>query len=173
MNKGRLFFAIFPEEKLCHQLSDFARSILKEADEKITRPDMMHITLRYIGPVSDDIRQCLISKVDVLKTSSFDISLNKTGFWKKPQVSWSGPDIVDERLLELVNKLENISQQCGVANETKKYIPHLTLLRKARSSTQIKMPIVNKWHVKNFTLIESVSVEGGVQYNHLKDWSLQ
>jgi len=168
----RLFFAIVPDKSQQCELFDLAKNVQLVSTEKITPANMMHMTLRYIGPVSNDIKNCLISKADQLVDSSFTLHLNKTAYWKKPQVTWAGSNEVDSGLLSLVDSIESICQQCGVSAENRAYIPHVTLLKKSimHSAIQLKEPI--EWQVKQFVLVESVSSSSGVVYNIIKDWLL-
>jgi len=169
---GRLFFAIVPAREQQQELYKLAKSIRVASGEKITAFDMLHMTLRYIGPVDQETRQCLIKEVSQLQTPPFTLRLNITDYWKKPQVTWIGPDSLDENLAQLVNALENRCQACGVAAETRPYIPHITLLRKSVRHPAEMLPTEIICPVKQFALIESVSTSEGVKYHKLDEWLL-
>ena len=169
---GRLFFAVVPEKRQRQQLFELAKLVRIDSSEKVTAVDMMHMTLRYIGPVDQATQQCLIKQASQLQASPFTLSLNITGYWKKPQVTWTGPDQLDENLAQLVNALENLCQSCGVSAETRPYIPHITLLRKSVRHSAETLPTEIVCPIENFVLIESVSTSDGVKYHIVDDWLL-
>lgn len=169
---SRLFFAIVPDRAQQTTLFKLAKKIQSATSEKITPANMLHITLRYIGPVDEAIKNCLIKKADLIEAEEFTVSLSKTGYWKKPQVTWLGPDKPDKYLLKLVEDIENICQQCGIESENRPYIPHLTLLRRSHKHLSCSLDQSIEWRVKKFVLIESVSTNKGVSYNVIKHWLL-
>ncbi len=169
---GRLFFAVVLASEQQQQLIQLAKSIRLASGEKITVADRMHLTLRYIGPVEQSILQCLIDEASQLQASAFSLRLNITGYWKKPRVTWVGTDRLDENLEQLVNALEKLCQACGVAAETRTYVPHITILRKSvrHAAGVLHEEIVCP--VEKFVLIESISIPGGVEYHQVDDWLL-
>jgi len=172
VTQSRLFFALLPEPELAGQLYEFSRSIKTRPGESVTKVDMIHMTLRYIGSVSSEIRQCLISYSDALLASPFKIQLNKIGCWKKPKVIWCGPAMAGEDLLGLVEKLEIICQKCDIKAESRSFKPHVTLLRGADYLRDVRLPELLLWQVNYLVLMESVTHKAGVKYQVIKSWSL-
>lgn len=169
---GRLFFAIVPPATVQQSLYKFARMIRLDGSEKVTNPDLLHITLRYIGPVEPAIRDCLVQKTDSLRSDSFSVRLNRLGFWKKPQITWCSPDITGRKLQQLVNKLDVVCRDCSIKAENREYHPHITLIRKSLRRERSKLAEELSWLVDHFVLFESVSTRSGVNYNVLKKWRL-
>jgi len=169
---GRLFFAVVPAKEQRQKLFQLAKSFRIDSGEKVTAVDMMHMTLRYIGPVDQATRQCLIKEASQIQVSSFKLGLNITDYWKKPQVTWVGADQLDDNLVQLVNALENLCQECGVTAETRPYVPHITLLRKSTRHTTGSLSKEIICPVEHFVLIESTSTSDGVKYQIVDDWLL-
>jgi len=170
--KSRLFFALKPAEELSLKLLELGCTLKSKSHERVTEPEMLHMTLRYIGHTDEEIKQSLLTDVDSISVPSFDIRLNRTGYWKKPQVIWCAPEITDNILIKLVSQLEEICQKNGINAEKKLFKPHVSLLRKVKSfnaESQVKLPL---WRVSDFVLLESISTGNGVQYNELKRWNL-
>ena len=172
MTQSRLFFALLPEPELADRLHAFSRSIKQHPSETVTKADMIHMTLRYIGEVRKEIRQCLISHSDSLSVSGFKIQLNKIGCWKKPKVIWCAPEEAGEELSGLVERLEAICQKCGIKAETREFKPHVTLVRGGSSLKDTCFPVLPSWQVNYLVLIEYVTCKAAVKYQVIKSWAL-
>lgn len=172
MAQSKFFFALVPDQMLIKQLHQFALSLKQQGRQKVTHPEKIHITLRYIGEVTDSVRQCLLEKATGLKADCFQIQLDQIGFWKRPQIVWCGPRECSNEFAALVEQLENICQQCGIAAETRSYVPHITLLRKANRSVSASLPAFPVWNIKEFVLLESITTASTTEYRLIKSWPL-
>lgn len=172
MAQSKFFFALIPDQMLIKQLHQFALSLTQQGRQKVTRPEKIHITLRYIGEVTDSVRQCLLEKANELKVDCFQLQLDQLGFWKRPQIIWCGPGESSNEFVALVEQLENICQQCGIAAETRSYVPHITLLRKAKRPVSATVPDFPVWNIKEFVLLESITTASTTEYRLIKSWPL-
>jgi 2'-5' RNA ligase len=95
-----------------------------------TEPEDMHLTLRFIGEVDEDVAHDIDSVLAGLRAAPFDISLTGIGEFggKTPRMLWAGVS-KSEALTVLVQKIENAFQRLGLEPETRKYTPHVTLAR--------------------------------------------
>src|SRR5262245_48342032 len=96
-----------------------------------TPPENFHLTLRFIGEVSEadaeDIHDTLMS----VRTKAFDISLAGVGhFESKGQVHtlWAGIEKNPE-LTALRDRIESALVRFGLEPEERRYTPHVTLAR--------------------------------------------
>jgi 2'-5' RNA ligase len=168
----RLFFALWPDEPVRARLRTAARELVPPEARAIA-PDAAHLTLLFIGSADAVRRACLEQVADGIKGSSFTLTLDQAGFWRKPQILWLGCSTLPAPLLALVQGLTAGAERCGVKTETQPYQAHVTLARKVRKgpmSAVLIEPIV--WPVERFCLVESHTEPEGVRYRTLRFWSL-
>jgi 2'-5' RNA ligase len=162
MSSRRLFLAIWPEEEQVEQL--FALQGEYTAWGRQVIPENFHITLLFLGQVEDEAMQCLIQNVSSITFEPFRISLDQLGYFDKTKIFWVGPKETPSELESMFKKLRNCAIRCGFSQLTKRYVPHVTLLRKADvpvSDPNFK-PI--EWLVRDFHLVESQMDREGAHY---------
>ena len=131
----RAFIAIELNSAIKDELTK-VQSELKSsgADLKRVDPKAMHLTLKFLGEVSDD----KIEEVkDILNRvssqhSKFELSLFKLGGFptlKVPRVIWVGLDKGCSQAEAIAGELEEALTQIGFAKEKKSFSAHLTLGR--------------------------------------------
>ena len=93
-------------------------------------PENLHITLRFIGEVSETVASDIDSVLEGLRAQPFALTLRGCGSFgsKEPHSLWIGiapcPALVNLNL-----RIESALQRMGLAAETRKYTPHVTLAR--------------------------------------------
>lgn len=153
-------------------MSAAARELVSP-EARAVAPDVVHLTLLFIGSVDAARRVCLEQVADGIKGSSFTLTLDQAGFWRKPQILWLGCSAQPAPLLGLVQGLTAGAEQCGVTIETRPYQAHVTLARKIRKGPDTLLPIEPiVWPVERFCLVESHTDPEGVRYRPLRYWSL-
>src|SRR5579864_9536489 len=90
----RLFIAIeiAPEirEKITELISQMKPHL---ANAQWSRPEGLHITLKFLGNVPDELRKAIEDKLQKIETSSFSLTLKEIGIFpnpKSPRVLWTG-----------------------------------------------------------------------------------
>jgi 2'-5' RNA ligase len=168
----RLFFALWPDETVQTRLRAAARALVPP-DARAIAADAVHLTLLFIGSADATRRACLEQAADGIKGSTFTLTLDQAGFWRKPQILWLGCGTLPAPLLGLVQGLTAGAEQCGVEPETRPYQAHVTLARKARTGPLAVQPIEPiVWPVERFCLVESHTDPDGVRYRPIRFWSL-
>ncbi|MBE9567129.1 MAG: 2'-5' RNA ligase family protein, partial [Proteobacteria bacterium] len=94
----------------------------------------------------------------------FELTLDHFGFFEKAKVFWVAPKTIPSALRKIHASLGDALTSCGYHGETRDYSPHVSLLRKAKSSPLDYPAFSINWKVKDFVLVESISTEGGVRY---------
>jgi RNA 2',3'-cyclic 3'-phosphodiesterase len=98
------------------------------------RPDMIHLTLRFLGNLST----AQVERVEVAAaaaaavTAPFSMSVNGIGAFpstRRPRVIWAGITEGGTRLESLHERFEGELKSRGFAGEDKPFAPHLTLAR--------------------------------------------
>ena len=130
----------------------------------------LHITLEFLGEVSEEDQHALETKVSKLNSEPFDIELTRIGWWKKPQILWIGTTHSTKPLVKLVKSIKKCVKQQGLKTDDRPYKPHITIARKVKQVIVPKETFHIPWHVNSFALVVSKSVESGVEYQVLKEW---
>ena len=168
----RLFFALWPTASLQQEIQRATRSSLQICKGRILPAEKLHITLAYFGSADADTRQCLEQAADNVVANRFSLPLSELGFWKRPKVTWLAPSATPTELLELVMQLNRLLIPCGYQPETRAYLPHMTLVRKAQRTPEPPQIEPLPWQVDSFALIESVTLPHGAEYRVLREWPL-
>ncbi len=95
------------------------------------RPDSMHVTLRFVGDIDDDIAADLDAALGRIDAPGFALRLDGVGQFGTPrraEVLWSGVERT-EPLRLLRDKVERATIAAGLPADSRKFAPHVTLGR--------------------------------------------
>jgi 2'-5' RNA ligase len=175
----RLFLALWPDDGVRNQISALQQAIGRNrrlhSSKRMVRPvacKNFHITLHFIGSVTDDEMSALVKSLDKIQCSAFDLSVDHLGHFKQAKSLWVGAKNIPEQLDRLVKKTGRCVESNFETYQPGKFIPHITLFRKANRNIDGDgfEPII--WKIKNFVLVESKTYSEGVEYTILKEWPL-
>lgn len=160
----RVFFALWPDERLRASLDAVARDWHRHCGGRVTRRENLHLTLVFVGNV--DARQFdLLREVTARQpVRPFDLALNSSAWFKRNRIAFAQPAPVPPALTELVAALEGALIAHGMAFDARPYVPHVTLLRNARCAPPgaIEPPLA--WRVDALCLVRSRAGDNGVGY---------
>lgn len=168
----RLFFALWPEAELQEALAKWAQQRLPAGTGRLIPAVNLHITLFFIGNVAGDQQHCVESAADAVRAPCFSLSLERLGYWRKPQVAWLSPQTTPPALQQLVNQLQQGLERCGFKPDPRPYQAHLTLVRKVRCGLPAVRPEPVEWPVDRFVLVRSELNTAGSRYQVLRSWTL-
>ena len=138
----RAFIAIEISEELKGALERI-ESHLKYAgaDIKWAKPDSIHLTLKFLGDITEEQRKEISGKLDEISKSvqPFDVTLKDIGAFPKiehPRVIWVGLDNGAAQSVEIASRVEAALSTLGFAKEDRAFSPHLTIGR-VRSSHNV------------------------------------
>ena len=143
----RLFFALVPHEPAVRFLvsqQDQLRRCGWERYVRFSAPESLHLTLRFLGPVSETVLPDLINLVREATSSalSFDYELGKATLF--PRVSRAkivatqiAPNF---RLKTLARALDRAAVAMGLPESDFPFRPHLTLARLKTSASRPGLP---------------------------------
>jgi 2'-5' RNA ligase len=101
-------------------------------DARWTRPEGIHLTLKFLGEISDDqVRQVTEVLGSLTPLERFSIEVKEFGFFpdaRRPRVFWVGLE-APPALGELARRVEDCMARLGFAPEGRPFTPHLTLAR--------------------------------------------
>lgn len=167
----RLFFALWPDAEVREQIAEFINFFPSESGRALPRYNW-HMTLHFIGNTTFDEKACLDRQARIVKASAFELSVDQTGFFKKPEVFWLGCENPPKALFDLQKNLGEKISCCEYNPETRPYSPHITVARKVTEEPAFRLSFKISWSVDRFVLIESVSEPGGVRYQVLEEYLL-
>ncbi|MCQ2411873.1 MAG: RNA 2',3'-cyclic phosphodiesterase [Sphaerochaetaceae bacterium] len=122
----RLFVGLPIPMDIAHQLAQIAKGHGSTKSDSYSRPDDMHITLKYLGEADD----CAIdARLRQIAYGSFNVDLTKSGvFEAKPQnVLWAGVSDVADNLGNLKALVER-SLGDVIPIDERTYRPHISLV---------------------------------------------
>lgn len=169
----RIFFALWPDDEVRKNIVRvFNQSPQAQLSGRHLVPTNLHLTLHFLGNISQQQFDCVQSVAEKLNARSFQLTLNNFGAFARARVFWSGPSIVPLALGQLQLELGEVLAHCDYRPEKRPFTPHVTLMRKVKCAEELiaHEPVI--WRVNQFALIESVGVEGGVEYRPLKFYKL-
>ena len=169
----RLFFALWPDQSVRDQLASNLQHQDIDPDQcRHVSSDNLHMTLHFIGNQSLDEMACLERKASMVSAEPFDLTLDYSGYFKKPKVLWFACRQAPQALFELHRSLGQQISRCDFEPEQRPYSPHITVARKVNVE-----PLANhlkpvSWRVDRFVLVESISIPDGVRYRVANSYPL-
>ena len=167
----RLFFALWPDSDIRAALDRTGKWLHRHWEGRRTRPETLHLTLVFLGAVDasrlDELRE-LAAQV---RAEAFALQLDQAGCWRHNRVGWLGAGETPPALAILLADLEKRLESSLFRFDKRAFVPHITLLRKARCAEALACRPVD-WSVDRFVLVESQSTESGVQYRIVGEWLL-
>lgn len=123
----RLFTAIELPESLRIRLSLLQGGV---PGARWSPAENLHLTLRFIGEVDEAVANDIDDALNSLRAPAFELTLRGAGEFggRDPHALWIGV-AASEPLARLAAKIESALQRMGLAAETRKYTPHVTLAR--------------------------------------------
>ena len=168
---ARLFFALWPDPETRTKLDKVAQQV-KNEKFRLVKKSNLHITLEFLGEVTDEDQQALIEKAAKIHAEPFDLELSRIGWWQKPAILWIGTTDMPKPLLNLVKSIKKCVKQQGLKTDQREYKPHVTIARKVKQRVAAKGAFHIPWHVNSFALVRSESTDNGVEYRVVNEWVL-
>ena len=144
-------------------------------------PGNLHLTLRFIGEITEDLAADVDEALARLKARRFALQLAGTGVFggNRPHTLWVGVER-DPDLVVLHDKIEMALIRVGLAPEPRRFAPHVTLAR-------LRDPVLDMLGhflaaharfradplpVEHFSLIASFPTKAGSVYEDQADYPL-
>ena len=179
----RLFVAIEIDARIRKRIEEFVsglKPLLTNA--RWVRPEEMHITLKFLGNVAEEMRTSIESALQGIRVGSFDITVHDIGFFpnpKSPRILWLGAQAGPE-LLKLGTEIDERMANLGFEREKRAFAPHLTLARfndrgktaEVNSVLSAAQPGFGTMTATEFHLYESKLSPQGSRYSKLATFAL-
>lgn len=171
--KRRLFFALWPSVQVRASIVETAAPLLHGMGGRIISSKNFHITLHFIGSVTEATKDCLHKSAQSMVFKPFDICLDHFGFFSKAKIFWMAAHTMPAELDRLHSNLGAALVACDFHADPRPYSPHLSLLRKTRKTVIDYQAFSINWHVDQFVLLESISSAEGVKYEIVEKYPAQ
>ncbi|HVT97244.1 MAG TPA: RNA 2',3'-cyclic phosphodiesterase [Acidobacteriaceae bacterium] len=143
-------------------------------DLRWSAPEGWHVTLQFLGQVSDERATCVYEQLKTIRASQVPICIDGLGFFDRAGVFWAGVTLTPE-LLALQQFVTAAMRHCEFTPEDRPYSPHITLARaKGRGSKALqplqkaleknKTPLHAEFTAEEFLLYESFPGPKGSRY---------
>ncbi len=185
----RIFIALDIPGRIRAHIREFmerARALAPEA--RWARPEGLHVTLKFVGHVSDQKVEEIKNVLAAVKTAPFHVKFESAGFFptpKSPRVFWIGVE-GGAALSELAASIDDATHKLGIAKEERAYSPHLTLARAGSGpdgQNQLRPlaglleleapPHFGTMTAREFFLYQSQPQPGGSKYTKLQRFGLE
>jgi len=179
----RLFMALDLPPGVVGNLEELLRRLKPTARIQWSRPENLHITIKFIGELADGrLEELKRSLAGVPRRGPIDVQIRRVGFFPNPHAPrnfWCG--IEAPGLEDLAGAADSAAATVGVARETRPFSPHLTLARiKDRISLQPLREAVaglsslefGAFQARSFYLYQSTLKPGGSVYAKLAEFPL-
>ena len=180
----RVFLAVDIPEEIKAKIRDIQKNFEKERfDIKFVEPENLHITLKFLGEVSEEEIEKVKRQVSsvVKDFSVFKIEMKEFGYFgneKYIRTLWIGIGN-KERLIELINKLNKKLDY--IRKDKHKPSPHLTIGRLKSGKNreyllkiieELKYVKIGEVYVKEIKLKQSILTPQGPVYRDIETFSL-
>ncbi|MFB6181865.1 MAG: RNA 2',3'-cyclic phosphodiesterase [Candidatus Magasanikbacteria bacterium] len=153
----------------------------KGPDIKWTKPEQMHVTLKFIGDIDQDDIGDLSQIIEKASGSirPFELSYFKLDVFPHPD----NPSVIIDKLkessgresFELEKNLRAYLKKYGFQFDKKKWIPHVTLGRVKEDNADIRFPNTNQefsWEVNEIHLKKSELSQQGPGYTTIESFKI-
>jgi 2'-5' RNA ligase len=150
---------------------------------RLVRPDICHITLKFLGDVPEDRIERICDALKSAQVEPFEAQVRGIGAFpgKSIRVVWLG---LEGNFGPLHRRVDDLLGQLGFEREGRKFSPHVTLGRVGRPSPQITRDIASRmdqyrdidlgsFSVDRFLLKKSTLTREGPIYEDIAEFLLR
>ena len=183
----RAFLALTLPLEVRRALTD-AQEALRAADADVAwvRPEQLHLTLKFLGEVTDAQREAIDEGMRRVAAAhrGFTTQARALGTFppgRAPRIVWAGVDDSGGAVSRLAETSETRAEAAGVPREARGFLPHVTVgrVRSARGTqelvrrlTDLAWPGTPSWDVRQVTLFQSLLDARGAQYRVVAEYPL-
>jgi 2'-5' RNA ligase len=171
----RVFFALWPDDEATAHLSALAHDLTARGGGRVMRPASLHLTLAFVGSVTPTQLVQLEEIAGAIRAGSFELSLDRLGFWPQRGILWAGCRQAPAPLRRLAGALVADLRAAGFAIDHRSgadLLPHVTLTRRARCAALPRLGTPIRWQVGEFALVESHLHPSAASYRTLASFPL-
>lgn len=180
----RCFIAVdIPDERIIIELDKMCSMFDLQGVKRVEKENL-HITLRFLGEISESALASVISSLKRVSFKKFQAHISGLGAFpsiKNPRVVWAGVKEGFAELIQLHSIIEKEFLDSGLRFEKEEYHPHVTLARiKDRRSIKKILDLLEQnkekdfgsFEVKSFSLKQSILTPRGPIYKDIEVFEL-
>lgn len=165
----RLFVAVYLPRDLAQEVWKAGEVV--EGRWRREPLEKLHITLKYIGEVSEEKKREIDEVLRSIPFEPFQVEVRGAGVFphpRNPRVIWIGAR--SEELAQLQERIEKALEGLGIPRERRGFIPHITLGRAKgfvdarRFLEEYGGRYLGSFQVKEFVLVRSHLTPEGSRY---------
>jgi RNA 2',3'-cyclic 3'-phosphodiesterase len=161
----RLFLALVPPPGLRERLGALADAAHARCGGRRMPDESLHLTLAFLGEVGDDLAVELAEEVRSLAIPAGRWTLDAWGHFRRPGIVWVGGRRPDAALQRLHERLWDRLEARKLPGRPSRFIPHVTLLRRAERLEADDLPHLDlEWPYNQVTLIHSINDGQAARY---------
>ncbi len=168
----RLFFALWPNEAMQKTLRQISGGVIARDGGKAVPQKNIHMTLHFLGDVSTDVMPCLEQAASRVSARPFTLAIDLLEYRQRLQMLWAMPADTPAALAQLVEDLYHELAGCDIRFEPRRYLAHMTLMRKLSALPALPDIPAIRWQVNDFCLVQSDTRCQGAVYKVLRRWGL-
>lgn len=150
----RLFLALWPDERVREALAHGREAWAWPLGVALTRPQTLHLTLHFIGPVAMDRLPQLRPGLAVPFTP-FALCLDCPELWPRG-IAILRPEMPAPDLLDLYAALREALRRLELPTDEREFHPHVTLARRAGQAQPPRGAPPIHWPVTGYALVASM-----------------
>lgn len=171
MDTSRLFFALWPNKATRETVIELRKEFHDQYGGRAVPAEALHITLAFLGE-TPNARFAELSAIGrSVMTPSFQLTLSRAGCWSGG-IFWLAPIEPPLALIALVMSLHGALKAEKVLFDNKRFVPHMTLLRRAGSRGTEMMVAPIELSVQDFVLVQALRTEKGARYEVIERFPL-
>jgi len=155
------------------------------AQLKLVDPELMHLTLRFLGEISQQTAEKVKDIISSIQTQPFNIVFSGVGAFPnltRINVVWIGIIQGQEQLSIISQNIEPKLRQIGMAADNKGFNPHLTIARVksgmnrealSKALSEMREIAIGSIHVNSVRLKKSVLTPKGPIYSTIHETQLK
>jgi RNA 2',3'-cyclic 3'-phosphodiesterase len=178
----RVFIGIPLPEVIAAEISRVTARLRTPNDGlRWTTPESWHITLQFLGNATQQQYDCLIARLDEVRSLSVPIRLGGLDLFERTGVLFTGVAALPELVL-LAQRVNAATAHCGFVPESRPFRPHITLARakergpggslRAIAEGIQRQPAFSQFAAAEFLLYESHLGPSGSRYEVRARFSL-
>jgi len=170
--RQRLFFALQPDLQTRRRIERIQRwlKIRHGIEGRAVKENQFHVTLAFLGNQPINVLQTLLNLGAGLEMPACRVLLDRLGSFRRAGVIWLGAAALPAELCAFQARLVAALEEAGIPFDHKPWKFHVTLYRDLRTPWCRIEPDTVSWDLNGFSLVESISTDGGVEYRQLGRW---
>jgi 2'-5' RNA ligase len=178
----RIFIALDIPQEIRAGIAEYReRAQALAPDARWARVEGLHVTLKFVGEVSDEVAQQMKSALAEIKAAPFEVKFEGVGFFpneRGARLFWVGVD-GGAALPRLAAFVDAALERLGIKREEKAYHPHLTLARAGSHPLRELRPLLDQppqfgtMTAREFFMYLSQPQRGGSKYTKLERFGLE